>query len=168
MKLPLLSVLVVGVLLGVKPAHAQSYQAASEGQQVSVQGEIPDALVQTDEDLDGRGGGFHGPGRFVPPHGGGEFHWGGPRQGYRPGHWDRAWRPRWWHPGFVFAPFVWLSDVPVGYTQCTAFNQQGQAFSDIGSNIDEASYDALYSCGGQDYQQNGSGCYIPDGYCQGR
>jgi hypothetical protein len=81
MKLPLLSVLVVGVLLGMKPAHAQVSQAASEGQQVSAQGEIPDALVQTDEDLDGRGGGFHGPGRFVPPRGGGGFHWGGVRAG---------------------------------------------------------------------------------------
>jgi hypothetical protein len=36
----------------------------------------------------------------------------------------------------------------------------------IAPALDDAEYNALYSCGGDDY--NASGCYIPPNYCQRR
>jgi hypothetical protein len=88
----------------------------------------------------------------------------GPRPGFHEGwNYDHGWHPIWWRPGFRFAPFVWIVGVEPGYFQCTAFNGNMQAFSDVGITSNEAAYNALYDCGGTD--PAAAGCYIPPGYC---
>ena len=39
-------------------------------------------------------------------------------------------------------------------------------YSEFGKTEDEAAYNTLYECGGDDYEK--AGCYIPEGYCQYR
>ncbi len=172
MKISLLSVLLAGLILGFQPAKAQSYQVQENEQ--ALQSDVPESLQATsDEQVEFHGG--PGPGRGLHPgpvhgpvHPGPAHGWGGPRPGWHEGwHWDyNAWHPHWWHVGFVFPGFVWLGGIPVGYWQCTAFNQNGQGFSDMAPTIDQASYGALYECGGPNYQ--GNACYVPQGYCQHR
>jgi hypothetical protein len=91
-----------------------------------------------------------------------------PRYEPRPGYYD-GWRwepyhraPRWYHVGIVL-PWVWIN-VPVGYWQCTAFNEYMQPISAVGNDVNQAAYNALYECGGANYEA--FGCYIPQGYCQ--
>lgn len=38
------------------------------------------------------------------------------------------------------------------------------AFSEIGYTRDEAAYNALYECGGDDWDY--AGCYVPEQYCR--
>ncbi len=64
----------------------------------------------------------------------------------------------------MFPIFVFDDTVPAGYYQCVAFDENLDAYTDVGPNPDEAAYGALYDCGGDNYQA--AGCYIPDNYCQ--
>jgi len=112
------------------------------------------------------GGGGFGPhpggGGFGPHPGGGGF---GPRPGFAPGwRFNPGWRPGWLRPGIIFPGFFWIAEASPGYWQCTAYNAEMQPFSDVGPDSNQAAYNALYSCGGPDYQA--AGCYIPAGYCQ--
>jgi len=120
----------------------------------------------------GHGGGI-GPRPGGPGHGGGGWHgspgWhnGGPRPGWNAGwHRDLGWRPGWWRIGFPLPVFFYAPEVPFGYWQCTAFDQNQQSYSASAPGSDEAAYNALYDCGGPDYQ--GNGCFIPPGYCERR
>ncbi len=97
----------------------------------------------------------------------GKYHKGGwhPRPGWRPGwKWDFHRYPYWWRPTIVLPVWYWLASVPVGYWQCTAFDEDLNAFSEIGATLDEAAYNALYECGGLYWED--FGCYIPQGYCR--
>jgi hypothetical protein len=58
--------------------------------------------------------------------------------------------------------FVFVEAVEPGYWQCTAFDQYENPFSAAGPDRDSAAYNALYDCGGDDYQDT---CFIPAGYC---
>lgn len=122
------------------------------------------------------GGSHNGP--LPPPHSGHEhapighhpgpgWHDGGPRPGYHHG-WnhDHNWRPRWWHLGISLPIFVWSPQSPRGYWQCTAFSTDREIFSASAPDREEAIYNALYDCGGANYEEYG--CYIPEGYCQFR
>lgn len=40
------------------------------------------------------------------------------------------------------------------------------AYSEFGQSRDEAAYNSLYECGGEDFEANG--CYIPETYCRYR
>ncbi len=78
-------------------------------------------------------------------------------------HWNRDWRPRWADRGIRFPRFIRHTRVPIGYYQCTAFDRNMNAYSASGLSVDQAAYNALYDCGGSDFQMYG--CYIPNGYC---
>lgn len=103
-----------------------------------------------------------GPGPHPGPHPGPWRPYPGWHDGWR---WNRGWHPIWWVPGIIWPPWYW-GDVPLGYWQCTAFNQNLQPFSAFGPDMDQAAYGALYACGGPNFEQ--FGCYIPPGYCQVR
>ncbi|PIS11659.1 MAG: hypothetical protein COT73_02825 [Bdellovibrio sp. CG10_big_fil_rev_8_21_14_0_10_47_8] len=108
------------------------------------------------------------PGRPFPgPHPGPGWHGGGPRPGWHGG-WrhDRGWHPGWWYAGISLPYFVWAPESPYGYWQCMAFSEDRQVFSASAPTLNEAAYNALFDCGGPNYQQYG--CYIPDGYCRRR
>lgn len=107
-------------------------------------------------------------GRPTRPHGHhGHYHKGGWH--HRPG-WHHGWKwnfhryPRWWYPTIILPTWIWVSNIPVGYWQCTAFDEDLNAFSEIGATIDEAAYNALYECGGLDWEEEG--CYVPEDYCR--
>jgi hypothetical protein len=53
--------------------------------------------------------------------------------------------------------------VPVGYWQCTAFDQNMTPYTAGGATVNEAAYNATYDCGQASYQGN---CYIPQNYCR--
>jgi hypothetical protein len=75
--------------------------------------------------------------------------------------------PHWYRTDIVFPVFVGVEfPVPVGYWQCTAFDENLVAHSDIGPTIHQAGWNAMYECGGSDPEAKG--CYIPEGYCQVR
>ncbi|MEK6774115.1 MAG: hypothetical protein AABY64_09245 [Bdellovibrionota bacterium] len=90
--------------------------------------------------------------------------------GSRPG-WSEAWRwrhdhrPQWWHERAVFPLFLWAAQSPRGSWQCTAFDQNQIPYTSAASTQDAAAYNALYDCGGRNYEDE---CYIPEGYCQYR
>ena len=54
-----------------------------------------------------------------------------------------------------------MYEVPTRYWQCTAFNANLEPFAALGANQLQATYNAVYACGGQ-----AIGCYIPPNYCQ--
>jgi hypothetical protein len=104
----------------------------------------------------------HGP---SPINHGGNVGWhdGGPRPGWKSGWtYDRGQRPNWWNVGLIFPAFAFAADLAHGDWQCTAFDQAQNPYSAAADNQEEAQYNALYDCGGQNYAQD---CYIPDGYC---
>src|SRR5262249_19810280 len=107
----------------------------------------------------GRPGGVH------VGHPGGSWHSGWrPYPGWHGGwRWNRGWRPVWVVAGLAFPAWYWIN-LPYGYYQCTAFDQNMTPFPEIGTTEDQAAYNALYACGGEDYQT--AGCYIPEGYCR--
>lgn len=115
--------------------------------------------------------GNHKPGRPhrpTRPHGHhGKYHKGGWH--HRPG-WHHGWKwnfhryPHWWYPTIILPAWFWVADIPVGYWQCTAFDEDLNAFSEIGATLDEAAYNALYECGGMDWDEEG--CYVPEDYCR--
>jgi hypothetical protein len=79
---------------------------------------------------------------------------------------NHHWHPHWWHEGYHFRPWHWVIEIDPGYWQCSAFNEYGQEYDDVGPTENEAAWNALYDCGGRDPED--AGCYIPEGYCQVR
>jgi hypothetical protein len=77
--------------------------------------------------------------------------------------WDRSWHPAWWVPTIVFPSWIWISEIPAGYWQCTAFDAEMNPFAAVGPDVNQAAFNATYACGGQE-----AGCYIPPNYCQFR
>ena len=107
-----------------------------------------------------------GPGHpgFGGWHGNPGWHGGGPRPGWHDGwRWDYGFHPFWWTAGVWFPLFVWEVATPRLWWQCTAFDQNHDAFTASAPDQQEAAYDAMYDCGGPEAQQT---CYIPAGYCQ--
>jgi hypothetical protein len=120
------------------------------------------------------GGGNHNGGGAVHhnPTGHGGQHYGGQHYGHHnpaPG-WSHTYvynyhyYPRWYYAGFVFPVWYWAAEVPVGYWQCTAFNQELTPFYATGMTEHQAAYNAMYACGGP--SASAMGCYVPEGYCR--
>ncbi|HEX7673348.1 MAG TPA: hypothetical protein VF412_04205 [Bdellovibrio sp.] len=118
-------------------------------------------------------GGVPYPGGHWPPgheHGHDPIHRGHiggwqPRPGWHnTWHWDHGYRrPHWWHVGIRFPIFAWIPGMSHGFWQCTAYSEDMQAYSATGRDVELASYNALYDCGGPNAEDRG--CYIPEGYC---
>jgi hypothetical protein len=111
----------------------------------------------------------HGP--IAPGHGGpghnDHGHFGGwnPRPGWHGGwRWDHGYRrPHWWYVGIAIPVFAWAPGIAHGYWQCTAYNGDLYSYTAMGTDVNQAAYNAMYDCGGPD--ADARGCYIPDGYC---
>jgi hypothetical protein len=116
--------------------------------------------------------GFGGPG-FRPGYGGGfrpgfvpGWHGGWSRPGWYGGwFWRHDLFPLWWAAGLTFPLFYFVAEAPIGYWQCTAYDEGQNPFSASGLTQNAAAYNALYDCGGDDYAET---CYIPENYCQRR
>lgn len=137
--------------------------------------------VSTEETAGHGGGGRPGPPNRPGPNrpwpiGAGPYRGGGYRSGrwyYSDGRaypiyplgwgWDRSWHPVWLEASIIFPAWIWMEIIPVGYWQCTSFNRALVPFPAIGQTMNQAAYNATYSCGGQ-----AAGCYIPPQYCQFR
>ena len=71
------------------------------------------------------------------------------RDGWR---WNQPRPPRW----AIGARFTWFwITVPATYWQCIAFNSSLQAFPQIGPDVNQAAYGALYDCGGPNFENLG-------------
>ena len=62
--------------------------------------------------------------------------------------------------------FEFVEETEAGYFQCTAVDEELEQFTASALTRNEAAFDALFDCGGDDYQA--AGCYIPEGYCRVR
>lgn len=129
----------------------------------------PDSANAEEFTRPGFPGGGHGGGHGRPGGGWGRIgHGHYPRPGWRTGwhvrhHHHRF--PHWYRTDIVWPLWVWVNyPIPAGYWQCTAFDENLTAYSDIGPTADQAAWNALYDCGGDDPEANG--CYIPEGYCR--
>jgi hypothetical protein len=60
---------------------------------------------------------------------------------------------------------VFADEIQRNWWQCTAFDEGLEGYSASAPTEQEAQYNALYDCGGNNYADE---CYIPAGYCNVR